>query len=332
MGKPTVVAAKKVTVDWQQQTLSCADRPQLVARRGDMVTVDGDGGSVYLGALPTIHTGNDANLVTVMQWADQYKRMAVLAEADSAEEAAEAMRMGADGIGLCRTERMFSQPDRLTLFRRAILSSQSIERSTWLHQLLPLMESDFHDLFRAVGGRTVIIRLLDPPLHEFLPCPGPGFEQDIQELAQRLEMGVEDCRERVLQLQESNPALGLRGCRLSILYPEVTELQTKAFVGKLLLSALNRELCCNLIAPDAYTTAHRRCDPGQTGGRRSEAADPDPAGGDGPRGRPGHGQHRGRSPRYLCPIPYEAHAGDSGDHGGRCGGDPSCLHQGRPHR
>jgi pyruvate,orthophosphate dikinase len=233
LGKPAVVGAFGLHVDWEAQTLTCASRPQLTVRRGEVLTVDGSEGVVYVGALPTVSTGQDVNFMTVMQWADKYKRMDVLANADTPEDIAVAQRMGAEGIGLCRTERMFSHPDRINIFRRMILADSPFERATWLLQLQPLFEQDFLDIFRVIGDRPIVIRLLDPPLHEFLPNPkNPSFEEEIRSLAQHLEMDCEECLRRVMDLQESNPMLGFRGCRLSIVYPEITEMQTKAIVGK----------------------------------------------------------------------------------------------------
>jgi pyruvate,orthophosphate dikinase len=239
MGKSAVVGAQDIILDPQGGSMSSALRPDgLSVQAGDTITIDGSTGLVYLGEMPTTAVGLNDNFRTVMQWADKYRHLRVMASTEGADQVQQAQRMGAEGIGLCRTEHMFLSSDRINLFRQAILAESAHHRSGWLHQLLPLQQAEFLDMFRAVGNGQVCIRLLDMPICDFLPCPEADlFEQQLGQLAEDLQLTVEDCRERVLQLQESNPALGLRGCRLSILYPEVTEMQTKAIVGTLLLSA-----------------------------------------------------------------------------------------------
>jgi pyruvate,orthophosphate dikinase len=233
MGKSAVVGAQGLNLDSAAHTLTSIQNPDITVRTGDTITIDGSTGYVYLGQMPTVSVGQDDNFRTVMQWADRNKRLGVLTNAETVEDVQQAQRMGAEGIGLCRTEHMFFQADRINLFRSMILAQDSHERATWLLKLQPLQQRDFLEIFRIVGDAQVTIRLLDPPLHEFLPSPkSPGFEEEIRGLAQRLEIDPEECQRRVLDLQESNPMLGFRGCRLAIVYPEITEMQTKAIISK----------------------------------------------------------------------------------------------------
>ena len=232
MGKSGVVGAQNLTVDWDLCTLTSTDNPELVVRTGDTITVDGSQGIVYMGEMPTVSTGTDANFLTVMHWADKYKRMSVLANADTLTQISTAGRLGAEGIGSCRTERMFAHPDCLTHFRRMILSDTTHDRATSLLEMLPKQEEKFLEMFRLVGDHPIVIRLLDPPLHEFLPSPRSShFDKEMREMAAKIDIPFEVCLRRVMELQQSNPMLGFRGCRLSILYPEITEMQTRAIVG-----------------------------------------------------------------------------------------------------
>lgn len=233
MGIPMLMTGNNLLVDWEMQTITSAESPSPSVRRGEIVTLDGCSGLVYSGELPTVFLGRDEYFMTAMHWADKYKRIEVLATASSAEEAAQARRRGADGIGLYCTERMFSQPDSLCLIQSMILAADQHQRSLFLFQLLPIHQQDFLDVFRVAGTEEIGIRLLDTPLHEFLPSPrSTQFDQQLQLLAQRIGMDPSECRRRVLKLQESDPLLGFRGCRLSIVFPEITEMQTKAIVGR----------------------------------------------------------------------------------------------------
>lgn len=175
--------------------------------------------------------GTDEDFRTVMRWADKFKRMKVFANAETFEDAKKAGQLRSEGIGLCRTEHMFFQPDRLTLMRGFILSDSVKERCAYLDKILPHQTHDFEQIIRLNPGKQVTVRLLDPPLHEFLPSANnPSFIDEINELASRLNMDSDKCEKRVRELQETNPMLGFRGCRLSILYPELTEMQTRAIV------------------------------------------------------------------------------------------------------
>ncbi|MGH3039764.1 MAG: putative PEP-binding protein, partial [Gaiellaceae bacterium] len=183
---------------------------------GDVLTVDGGTGEVIVGEVELVPPRIDENFETLLGWADEVRRLRVRANADTPEDAAKAREFGAEGIGLCRTEHMFMADDRLPLVRAMILSSSEEERRRELEGLLPFQQSDFEGIFAAMAGLPVTIRLLDPPLHEFLP---PLEEAESEEMARRIRA-----------LREANPMLGMRGCRLGLLYPEIYEMQVRAIV------------------------------------------------------------------------------------------------------
>jgi pyruvate,orthophosphate dikinase len=183
---------------------------------GDELTIDGATGAVILGAVPLVPPQINEDFQTVLEWADQLRRLKVRANADTPEDAAKARDLGAQGIGLCRTEHMFNAEDRLPVVREMIMASNEDDRRAALDRLLPMQQADFEGIFEAMAGLPVTIRLLDPPLHEFLPA---------------LEDATDDrMRERIKQLREANPMLGTRGCRLGLMYPEIYEMQVRAIV------------------------------------------------------------------------------------------------------
>eukprot|EP01036_Dinobryon_divergens_P024279 gene24279-32714_t len=188
-----------------------------ILRKGDVVTIDGSSGKVYFGEVPTVIAGRDANYQTVLKWADKYKRMQVLVNAETFDD-------GAEGVGLVRTEHMFFEKTRLDLFRQMILSATTEDRCACLMKMLPMQQQ-------------VTVRLLDPPLHEFLPKRNQTtlesftYEEELLELSARLGISLDECVSRISALTESNPMLGFRGCRLSVVYPEITEMQTRAIFG-----------------------------------------------------------------------------------------------------
>ncbi len=187
-----------------------------VIHEGDPLTIDGSTGRVILGLAPLVEPEPDPNLATILAWADDVRRLRVFANADTPVDAARARENGAEGIGLCRTEHMFMAADRLPIVREMILAPSAEEATAALARLLPLQQSDFEGIFTAMSGLPVTIRLLDPPLHEFLPDPAE----------------VEDgrVRDRILALREANPMLGTRGCRLGLERPEIYEMQVRAIV------------------------------------------------------------------------------------------------------
>lgn len=196
-------------------------------RRGDVITLDGTAGEVMLGDVPKTEASSSEDFQILLSWADQHRRLKVRANAETPEDAAKARELGAEGIGLCRTEHMFFEAERIDQMRGMILAENKEERQRYLQRLLTYQEEDMLALFRVMDGLPVTVRLLDPPLHEFLPHD----EADMQALAERIGKPVEKIREMTESLKEVNPMLGFRGCRLSIVYPEITEMQVKAIIS-----------------------------------------------------------------------------------------------------
>ena len=213
MGKPCVAGCEALSVDVKARTASL-NGTQL--SEGDVITIDGGSGEVIVGEVPLIPPDINEDFETVLGWADELRRMAVRANADTPEDAAKAREFGAQGIGLCRTEHMFMAEDRLPVVREMIMAGDEDERRAALDKLLPHQQSDFEGIFEAMAGLPVTIRLLDPPLHEFLPP---------------LEEASDDrMRTRIRALQEANPMLGTRGCRLGLQFPEIYEMQVRAII------------------------------------------------------------------------------------------------------
>jgi len=221
MGKPCVVGCEEIVLDYQAEEFRVKDR---VIKKGDIITIDGTTGNVIPGDVPKIEASISGEFEKLMVWADEIRRLGVRANADTPHDAETARKFGAEGIGLARTEHMFFKEDRIPAMREMILADDLEGRKKALEKLLPMQRADFEGLFRAMDGFPVIIRLLDPPLHEFLPK-----EEDAQrKLAETMGVPFEKVKGRVEQLSELNPMLGLRGCRLGILYPEITEMQARA--------------------------------------------------------------------------------------------------------
>ncbi len=213
MGKPCVAGCEDLSVDLQRGTLTIGGQ-QLSA--GDTITIDGGTGRVVIGEVDLVPPQINEDFETILDWADELRRLKVRANADTPDDAAKAREFGAQGIGLCRTEHMFMAEDRLPVVREMIMASGEDERRAALDKLLPHQQSDFEGIFEAMAGLPVTIRLLDPPLHEFLP----PLE----------EARDERMRARIKALQESNPMLGTRGCRLGLLWPEIYEMQVRAII------------------------------------------------------------------------------------------------------
>jgi pyruvate,orthophosphate dikinase len=213
MGKPCVAGVDALAIDLSARRIALGGHE---LSEGDTITIDGGTGDVIVGDVELVPPHINEDFETILDWADDVRRLRVRANADTPEDAAKAREFGAQGIGLCRTEHMFMAEGRLPLVRRMILASDEAERVGTLEQLLPLQQADFEGIFEAMAGLPVTIRLLDPPLHEFLP---PLEEADSPELEQRIRM-----------LQEANPMLGTRGCRLGLMYPEIYVMQVRAIV------------------------------------------------------------------------------------------------------
>ena len=221
MGKCCVAGCGEIEVDDRNKTMRAKG---YVLRQGDVITLDGGTGEVFLGEVKTIEPELDENFERVMKMADKVRRLGVRTNADTPKDSTTARQFGAEGIGLCRTEHMFFGADRIDVVREMILSETREEREKALTRLLPMQQSDFYEIFKIMKGYPVTIRLLDPPLHEFLP----HTEAESLELATRLKMDVEKLRAKVRGLHEFNPMLGHRGCRLAITYPEIYQMQVRA--------------------------------------------------------------------------------------------------------
>ncbi len=227
MGKPCVVGCEDIEI--HDDHLSVGD---VKIFKGEEITIDGATGEVMKGIVPTVEPTLSEEFKTLLKWADEIRDLGVRANADTPKDAAKAVELGAEGIGLCRTEHMFFAPDRLPTVQRMIMAKTTEERKKYLDLLLPMQREDFIGIFKAMGPRPVIIRLIDPPLHEFLP----KREDLLVDLTLAKERGdenvkeLEELLERVNELHEANPMLGLRGCRLGILYPEIIEMQTRAIM------------------------------------------------------------------------------------------------------
>ena len=193
-------------------------------KEGEYISLDGSTGKIYLGDIPTVEASISGNFERIMNWADSFRRLKVRTNADTPEDAANAVRMGAEGIGLTRTEHMFFNPDRIPKIRKMILSDTVEEREAALNELIPFQKGDFKGIYKAMEGRPVTIRFLDPPLHEFVPTT----EEDIAALAEEMGLSVADVKARCDALHEFNPMMGHRGCRLAVTFPEIAKMQTRA--------------------------------------------------------------------------------------------------------
>jgi pyruvate,orthophosphate dikinase len=221
MGRPCVCGAGDLRIDAKGEAFKAAGR---VVNKGDVITVDGAAGKVFFGRVATIEPELTGDFATLMGWADKSRRMKVRANADTPHDAQVARNFGAEGIGLCRTEHMFFDEGRIIAVREMILAEDKKGREAALAKLLPMQRSDFEGIFRVMRGLPVTIRLLDPPLHEFLPHE----PKEIQEVAEAMGASPEKLRLRALELREANPMLGFRGCRLAVAFPEIAEMQARA--------------------------------------------------------------------------------------------------------
>jgi pyruvate,orthophosphate dikinase len=236
LGKVCICGASEVVINYEKKTLTAG---KVVLKEGDYISIDGSTGIIYKGMIESadsevkrvLEGGLKANksytyelFQTVMSWADKYRTLNVRTNADTPAMAKQAVAFGAEGIGLCRTEHMFFDGERIDIMRQMILAADEVQRRSALKKLLPFQKKDFVGLFKAMEGRPVTIRLLDPPLHEFLP------HDDVvrRQLAEKLGVPFDFVIDRIKALHEENPMLGCRGCRLGIIYPEITEMQARA--------------------------------------------------------------------------------------------------------
>jgi pyruvate,orthophosphate dikinase len=221
MGKCCVAGCGEIRVDERARQFQVDG---IVVKEGEYISLDGNNGRVFLGKIKTKEVELTGSFGKLMVWADKYRVLKVRTNADNARDSRVAVKFGAEGIGLCRTEHMFFEEERIPVVRRMIISKTFEERKEALAQLLPYQKSDFIGIFEAMGERPVTIRLLDPPLHEFLPHE----EKDIEALAKEMKISARELKTIVNDLKEFNPMLGHRGCRLAITYPEIYEMQTRA--------------------------------------------------------------------------------------------------------
>jgi pyruvate,orthophosphate dikinase len=221
MGRPCVSGAAELRIDYAAKTLTVG---ATVVKVGDRLTIDGSTGEVMLGDVPTIQPQLGSDFDGLMSWVDDARRLGVRANAETPGDATTARAFGAEGIGLCRTEHMFFDEERILAIREMIMSESEDERRAALDRILPMQRQDFVELFQIMAGLPVTIRLLDPPLHEFLP----RSEAEITEMAEATGSTIEEVRRRASQLHELNPMLGHRGCRLGLSYPEIYQMQARA--------------------------------------------------------------------------------------------------------
>jgi len=221
MGRACVAGAGELRVDYQAQTMTARDK---IVRAGEKITIDGATGEVFLGEVPTVQPELPDDFTELMVWADEFRTIGVYANAETPLDARTARRFGAEGIGLCRTEHMFFDPERILAVREMVMADTAEGRATALAKIEPMQRHDFAELFRIMDGLPVTIRLLDPPLHEFVP----HGEAELAELAKATGRNLAAVKGRAAQLYEFNPMLGHRGCRLAITYPEIYEMQGRA--------------------------------------------------------------------------------------------------------
>ena len=221
MGRPCVSGASGLSIDMKTRTLKMGNRE---LKEGDILTLDGASGDIMAGEVPTIEPEVAGDFATLMAWADRHRRMKVRTNAETPADCRTARQFGAEGIGLCRTEHMFFDANRISAVRQMILAEDEAGRRAALEKLLPEQRADFHAIFEIMRGLPVTIRLLDPPLHEFLPHE----EAEFAELSEEIGIGVDTLRRRASELHEFNPMLGHRGCRLGVTFPEIYEMQARA--------------------------------------------------------------------------------------------------------
>ena len=221
MGRPCVSGSGDINIDYETKQFKAGNE---IVKEGEIITIDGGSGKVMLGTVPTVKPEISGYFSTIMRWADQFRKLKVRTNAETAKDTKIAREFGAEGIGLCRTEHMFFDEERILSVRQMILSKSISDRNIALEKLMPHQKNDFKEIFKTMHGLPVTVRLLDPPLHEFLP----KSEKDVEEVARSLNLGAKEIRDRISELHEQNPMLGHRGCRLGISFPEIYEMQCRA--------------------------------------------------------------------------------------------------------
>ena len=226
MGKPCITGCQSLKIDYKNKSIVIDGRDGVIIKEGDMLSIDGTTGEVMIGALETEAASLPEEYLTLLDWANEYRNINVRANADTPEDALRAREFGAEGIGLCRTEHMFFGANRILAVREMICADNSLDRLKALEKILPMQRKDFTGIFRAMAGLPVTIRLLDPPLHEFLP----NSKEEMIELANVINKDIKFVEEKVESLREFNPMLGHRGVRLAITSPEIYEIQVRAII------------------------------------------------------------------------------------------------------
>ena len=221
MGKPCVSGSNEINIDYDNKSFKSGNSE---VKEGDLITIDGGNGKVMLGKVPTVKPDISGDFLKLMRWADQFRKLKVRANSETSIDTKIAREFGAEGIGLCRTEHMFFNEKRIISVRQMILSKTVEDRKEALKKILPYQKNDFVEIFKIMRGLPVTVRLLDPPLHEFLP----KTDKDIYNIAKVLNITNKDIKSRILELHEQNPMLGHRGCRLGISFPEIYQMQCQA--------------------------------------------------------------------------------------------------------
>ena len=221
MGRPCVSGSTKINIDYVNKIFRAGD---VTVKEGDIITIDGSSGEIISGEVPTVKPEMSGDFSTLMSWADSFRKLKVRANSETPVDTKTAREFGAEGIGLCRTEHMFFDEERIVSVRQMILSKTTEDREEALKKLLPYQKNDFVEIFKIMNGLPVTVRLLDPPLHEFLP----KTDKDIDDIAKELNLTEKDIKFRIVELHEQNPMLGHRGCRLGISFPEIYHMQCEA--------------------------------------------------------------------------------------------------------
>ena len=221
MGKPCVSGSNDIKVDYEKKLFKCEGHE---VKEGDLITIDGGSGKVMLGKVPTVKVDISGDFSKLMAWSDKYRKLKVRTNSETPADSKIARDFGAEGIGLCRTEHMFFEENRIVSVRQMILSKTIEDRKEALNKILPYQRSDFFEIFKIMNGLPVTVRLLDPPLHEFLP----KTDKDIDDISKEINMSHNDVKSRIIELHEQNPMLGHRGCRLGISFPEIYQMQCQA--------------------------------------------------------------------------------------------------------
>jgi pyruvate,orthophosphate dikinase len=236
MGKPCVSGCGSINIDYKKQQFTVGG---ALVKHGEMITLDGATGEVILGHVPTINSQVDQYFTEFMKWVDEFRTMEIRANAETPNDAKVARGFGAEGVGLCRTEHMFFEETRILAVREMILAETKNQRALALEKIFPMQREDFSSIFREMKNLPVTVRLLDPPLHEFLP----HTEAEVDALALEMNVSNDSLREKIKSLKESNPMLGHRGCRLAVSYPEIYQVQVRAIM----------EAACGLIKEEDFS-------------------------------------------------------------------------------